>query len=166
VTSDLERLTALFRELGAPEPEGWARSQSEEGFNQLHRYLFLRQAWALIVSDSDHDWMDREIENATKNPNAPFSGVGAALRSLLDSGANRQDLTDVIRGKQAELLFGLCYLLEDPALTEDAVQHVGWRLVETDEVDQPTQRPITGLQESVLETDPTGREMRPRGPAA
>jgi hypothetical protein len=165
MTGDLERLSALFRELGASEPEGWAHSQVEEGINQLHRYLFLRQAWALIVPETDFAWMDREIENAAKNPNAPFSGIGAALESLLAIGTDRQNLADVIRGKQAELLFGLCYLLEDSGLAEDAVKHIGWRLVETDEEDEPTRRPISGLHESVLETDPTGREMRPRGRA-
>jgi hypothetical protein len=40
-----DELTALFKKVGARKPEGWARSQIEEGIPQLARFLFLRQAW-------------------------------------------------------------------------------------------------------------------------
>jgi len=162
MTGDLESLTDLFRKLGAPEPGLWARSQLNEGINQLHRYLFLREAWKRIVADSDDSWIDAEIENSERRPGVPYSGIGNALKALLDSGADRRLISEVVRGKQAELLFSLCYLLEDPGLDEPEVSHVGWILVETDGKGDPTERPITGLHESVLETDPTGREMRPR----
>jgi hypothetical protein len=38
-----DELTALFKKVGARKPEGWARSQIEEGIPQLARFLFLRQ---------------------------------------------------------------------------------------------------------------------------
>jgi hypothetical protein len=38
---------------------------------------------------------------------------------------------------------------------------VGWGLFEVSE-DGKVGRPIQGLHESVLQTDPTGREMRPK----
>jgi hypothetical protein len=43
----------------------------------------------------------------------------------------------------------------------DPVPRVGWALFEVDDNGRPL-REIGMLQESVLETDPTGREMRPR----
>ena len=46
-----KELTLLFERLGANEPEDCARSQTEEGINQLGRYLFLRQAWRLVVNE-------------------------------------------------------------------------------------------------------------------
>jgi hypothetical protein len=162
VPINLEDLTELFQRLGEKNPESWAASQRDEGINQLHRFLFLRQAWAGVVSEEDDGWMEKEINAAQANPSAPFSGVGQALSRLLASGVSRADLTDLVRGMQVSLLSHLCYLLEDPSLVEPELQDVGWALVETDSNLEPTQTGIGGLHESVLETDPTGREMRPR----
>ncbi len=64
--------------------------------------------------------------------------------------------------KQAELLFGLCYLLGDPGALEPEIAELGWTLQLLDE-DENMLGAIDGLHESVLQTDPTGREMRPRG---
>lgn len=158
----IETLTALFRRLGAPDPEGWARSQVSEGINQLHRYLFLRQAWSNLIRAEDSTWIDASLASAERRPNDPYAGVGHALKRLIAGGASREDLTEVVRGMQAELLFQFCYLLEDPAIEEEDLAHVGWALVETDSEFRPTDRSITGLHESVLQTDPTGREMRPK----
>ena len=157
-----ERLADLFSRLGARDPGSWASSQVHEGINQLHRFLFLRQAWSNVVPEADHGWMDAVMASAQADPDAPYAGVGAALQRLLQAGAARDDLADLVRGMQAQLLFSLCYLLEDPSLEEAEVAGVGWALVETDENFEPTGRTIGGLHESVLETDPTGREMRPR----
>jgi hypothetical protein len=81
---------------------------------------------------------------------------------LLEAGADRQLLADLVRGMQAELLFGLCYLLEDPGVSAEDDAGIGWRLVKTDENGTPSDIPIACVHQSVLETDPTGREMRPR----
>ena len=78
-------------------------------------------------------------------------------------GVNTNDINDIVRGKQAELLFSLCYLLDDPGDLPDEVKEIAWCLVQIDESGRPIAR-IGGLHESVLETDPTGREMRPRKP--
>ena len=77
-------------------------------------------------------------------------------------GASREDIVDLTRGMQARLLFDICYLLADPSILESSVEDLGWALVETDEDFEPTGETISGLHESVLDTDPTGREMRPR----
>jgi hypothetical protein len=159
-----KQLTELFARLGAPNPESWANSQVQEGINQLHRFLFLRQAWNLVIPDDEHSWMERAMVAARKNPDAPFAGVGDALSRLLEAGASRDDLADLVRGMQAQLLFDFCYLLDDPSLTEPELADIGWTLVETGSAFQPTEKTIGGLHESVLEVDPTGREMRPRAP--
>ena len=155
-------LTALFQQLGARDPATWAASQASEGIPQLHRFLFLRQAWQRVIPEDRDDWIDREQAAAAAQPTQPFAGVGQALGRLLAAGASREDIVDLVRGMQAQLLFELCYLLEDPGLAEPAVEDVGWALVATDDDLAPTSRAISGLHESVLETDPTGREMRPR----
>lgn len=160
--SELEELTNLFRKLGAREPEEWASSQLFEGINQLGRFLFLRQAWREVVPEDDHSWIQAQIDCSAQNTGAPCSGIGQALKNLLAKGADPQDITDVVRVMQYTLLFRLCYLLGDPGELEPEIQHISWGLVQLDE-DGEVVDSIDALHESVLETDPTGREMRPLG---
>jgi len=158
---NLGQLTALFRKLGASNPEVWASSQVSEGINQLGRFLFLRQAWKQVVDETDHSWIQARIDQSSRQPGAPCSGVGPALQNLLAKGANPQDITDVVRVMQYELLYGLCYMLADPGLVEEELKDISWGLIQFNE-DGKAVDEIAGLHESVLETDPTGREMRPR----
>jgi hypothetical protein len=157
----IKGLTTLFEQLGAPDPECWARSQIEDGIPQLARYLFLRQAWRNVVSEDDPSWIDVAIARAKSHPDEPYAGVGHALARLRAKGATDEELTDLVRGMQAVLLFSTCYLLEDPGDIEEAVAGISWSLVQTDEEGNALDV-ICVPHESVLETDPTGREMRPR----
>ncbi len=159
-----EELVEIFRALGANDPEGWASSQVEEGINQLHRFLFLRKAWQQVAG-ADGGWIDRVVEAAARRPDDPFAGAGHAIRRMLAAGVDRHDIIELVRASQGELLSAICYLLDDPSLTDDEQQLVGdlgWALVETDDDFEPTGEVIGGLQDSVLDTDPEGREMRPR----
>ena len=158
---DQKNLEATFRKLGAPDPESWARSEIDEGVPQLARYLFLRQAWRNIVKEGDSRWIENAIERARTRPDDPCAGVGHALTKLRARGATDEEITDVVRGMQAELLFCFCYLLEDPGDLEPEVKDVAWVLAQVD-ADGNVLGTIGGLHESVLGTDPTGREMRPR----
>jgi hypothetical protein len=157
----LRKLTALFERLGARDPGLWAESQLDEGIPQLARYLFLREAWRRVVSEDDRSWIDQEFTRARFQPDEPFSGIGHALRRLRARGASDADLTDLVRGMQVQLLHNLCYLLGDSSEVEAEVSDCGWTLVQTDE-EGTVKSTINGLHESVLDTDPTGREMRPR----
>lgn len=155
-----QELTKLFRKLGAEDPEGWARSQVKEGIPQLPRYLFLRQAWRNVVGPDDQSWMWKW---RPKDPNAPGGELGGAIDRILAAGAKPEDLTTVARIMQWHLLARFCVLLDDPHFPESEVEDITWALFLIDEEGNPIV-PIGTLIESVLETDPTGREMRP--PAA
>lgn len=52
-------------------------------------------------------------------------------------------------------------MLEDNGLTEPELEGIGWGLFQTDEEGNAL-APIYSLHESVLDVDPTGREMRPK----
>jgi hypothetical protein len=156
----IEKLTSLFRELGAPDPEGWARSQIDEGIDQLARYVFLRQAWRRVVPPEDASWIDAQIASAKARPSSPGAGAGLALQRLLAAETDRKDIHEVVRVMQWELLFSLCYLLEDPGELEPEIADMSWRLMRTND-DGACIGIIGGLHESVLETEPAGREMRP-----
>jgi hypothetical protein len=151
-----QELTDLFARLGARDPAGWAHSQINEGFPQLARFLFLRQAWKQIVAKGDTTWIGRELQ---VNVDEPGGAIGPALKRLLAQGSKEGDLTTVVRVMQWQLLFSFCYLLEDPGDVEVEVKDIAWSLFQTDEAGRPI-APIVGLHESVLETEPSGREMR------
>jgi len=151
-------LAELFRKLGARNPAVWARSQVEEGIPQLARFLFLREAWKLVVTDADRGWLS---QRAHDDVNGPGGRIGPALSRLLALGATEADLTTVVRVMQWRVLSGLCQLLDDPGNLEAEVKDVAWRLFQVNEDDQATV-PLGGLHESVLEAEPSGREMRPR----
>lgn len=152
-----QELTALFQKLGARNPAAWARSQINENIPQLARFLFLRQAWQLVVNDKDPSWI---TELRQVQPDKPGGDAGPAIARLLAAGAQEDDLTKLVRVMQWRLLAGLCQLLDDPGNIEKEVNDTAWRLFQVDESDHPIAI-IPGLAESVLETDPTAREMRP-----
>lgn len=153
-------LTSLFRKLGAPSPEAWAESQEDEGGDQLARFVFLRQAWRAVVDPTDASWIDAQIKASGERPGEPCAGAGPALERMLAAGADRADVHEVVRAMQYDLLFSLCYLLDDPGSLEPELADLSWGLFRTDDDGEPTER-IESLHESVLETDPSGNEMRP-----
>lgn len=160
-------LVALFRLLGAPDPEAWALSEMHAGIPQLLRYLFLRGAWKNVIAADDDAWIAQCMEQAKAQPDAPLSGVGQALERLAKSGADPGDISMVVRGMQYQTLFGMAYLLDDPVPAFDdvapppaALDDVQWGLWEESAEGIPTRR-VGSLHESALGLDPTGREMRP-----
>jgi hypothetical protein len=162
---ELETYISYFRALGARDPESWARSQVEEGIPQYARFVFLHQSWKYIIADGDTAWIERSIEQADRRPGAPGSGAGLALKRMLAAGANREDIADLVRVMQWHVLAGMAYQLADAGVVEypsAELPRVNWMLFEVDDNGEPLQ-PIDGLHESVLDTDPSGREMRPRG---
>ena len=162
---EIQQLTEHFRALGAFDPEGWARSQIEEGIPQYARFVFLRQAWQRVIADGDTSWMEPQIQQSERHPRGPGASIGPALKRMLAAGVSREDIAEVVRVMQWDVVFGIAYQLSDPGVVvypSDETPRVNWTLFEVDDDGQPLQ-PIDGLHESVLDTDPTGREMRPKG---
>ncbi len=150
-----KQLLGIFRKLGAANPEGWARSETEDGIPQLSRFIFLREAWKQsVIADDDVRWIKEHRRMSKRNPDAPLAGVGQALERILGKGADPKDLAEVVRGMQYSTLFSLCYLLADPGELEPEVADVGWLLCETDGSGKPVAA-IDCLHESVLTMDPT-----------
>ena len=155
-------LAALFRSLRAHAPEQWTSYVLADPEPQLARYLFLKQAWERVIGEGEVAWIDEAIERASCSPSEPYAGLGLALQRALAAGASRDDLSEIGRCLQAQALFGISYLIDGPAYEEPGLENIQWRLFRVNEDETPLGEPISGLHESVLETDPTGREMRPK----
>lgn len=155
-------LTQLFEALGANGSAQWAHSQVHEGLPQLLRFLFLKSAWEKIPVEGDTQWIETEIKNAHAHPNEPYAGLGRSLARCRAQGVSDADLNEMARCLKAEMLFAVSDLIDGPADLPESLEDVSWGLFQVDENGRPMGNQIAGLQESVLELDPTGREMRPR----
>ncbi len=164
IPASKDDLTALFRQLGARNPGQWAASQVDEGIPQLLRFLFLKGAWENIPNEGDAAWIEREITDAAKYPSQPYAGLGHALKRCREKGVTDSDLTEIARCLRAQMLFSIGYLIDGPAYSH-TLEDVSWGLFQTNEDGNPFGAQVAGLHESVLEFDPTGREMRPSSDA-
>lgn len=163
-SSKIRKLAKLFERLGTDDPEGWARSQVKEGIPQFARFVFLKAAWEEVVGPGSDQWIEGRISDWRQTPDAPYAGAGRALHRLLKLGANKHDLTDLVRAMQAELLFSICSLLDGasvPTFLDETMPEVNWMLMHVPEDGGDDPQQVGGLHESVLETDPLGREARP-----
>src|SRR5436309_4398759 len=124
-TSEQE-LTELFRRLGAKSPEQWARSQIEEGFPQLLRFIFLKSAWSKVIDDRSTEWLERAIENAEARPGTPYSGLGTALARSRAAGVPSEDIVEIARCVQAQMLFAITYLLDGPPHVDASLRGLSW----------------------------------------
>jgi len=156
-----DELTSIFRQLGAVDPESWAHSEISEEIPQLARFVFLKGAWERIAPDDDTIWIDNMLRNVPPDSTAPYAGAAHSIRRMLKSGVSKSVIAELVRSTQAEFLFGLCCMMDDPGSVDGNDGHVDWAFVELDS-DGNYGRTINGLHESVLETDPTGRELRPK----
>jgi len=156
---NVKELTEIFRNLGARDPEEWAESEVNEGIPQLARYIFLKGAWDNVVPDNEL-WIDDIMSQYDKNNTGPYSGIGHSINKMIECGVPKKNITELVRCISAEMIFHIGYLLDDPGIV-NGNEYINWAFVQLDENDAPIKL-ISGLHESVLETDPTGREMRPR----
>jgi hypothetical protein len=155
-------LTRIFADLGASSPEQWASSQIREGIPQLLRFLFLKGAWDAIPADGDTSWIDSEINYSRSRLDAPYAGLGLALSRCREKGVSDDDLTEIARCLQAQMLFSIGYLMDAPDQLPPPLDDVAWGLFQIDDEGSPVGKQVAGLHESVLALDPTGREMRPK----
>lgn len=138
-------LTKRMRELGAPDPESWARSEQTENIPQEARWLIVRGVWPSIDSFS--------LEQLRATP--------AAAR-LLDAGADPGDLSTAMRHAAMSGAFGALVTIDGMSAMNAPLNSPGWALMETrydpevgDHV--PTGRTVGGLHESLSSADPSGR---------
>jgi hypothetical protein len=104
------------------------------------RSEFLDQAWTDIInSPMQEHWIDNVIREADQSPDAPFADLGPVVKRLLASGASRKDLCLISRFASYEAVFQTLYMLEDPGVDGETA----------------------GLYESLLGSDPSGKEGRP-----
>ena len=144
-------LMRRFRELGAQDPESWAKSESEENIPQLARFCFLRGIWRSIESWTTSDaWIDNSLKEGTRGGHETFVKGGQALQRLLDARASRTNLQDLARLIAFNATFEVLNRIDDGYDADLEDDYPGWRLIETMN-EKETARAVSGLHESLLE---------------
>ncbi|HVC92084.1 MAG TPA: hypothetical protein VND64_00260 [Pirellulales bacterium] len=107
-----------------------------------------------MVRLGDYAWMDR-----ARKRDEP---LGLALQRLLDAGADRKDLNDVVRAMQYRICDHICVMLDQVALPgqvpiqDFGVYHVGGG--DTPDKDKPIAR-LEGLHEEIEAWNPSQEEQ-------
>lgn len=156
---DLNSLKEIFRQAGAKNPEMLASSQINEGINQLARFSFLKTITSEWLKEEEVNWVDNQIEFNYSNPGEPCSQLPKALKDMLDKNVSRETIIDLVRVIQFETLLHVCSTIDKSFEADTPVKN--WSLYELDD-DDNVKNSIIGLHESLLEFDPSDKEMRPR----
>jgi len=129
--NSLEGLTEIFRQAGALEPELWARSQLNEGINQLSRFSFLKGITSEWLKEDDLDWVNNRIQQDNSKPGDPCSQLPKALKEMLDKNVSKEAIVDLIRVIQFETLFHVCSTIDRTYETDTPVKD--WSLYQVDQ---------------------------------
>jgi hypothetical protein len=121
--------------------------------------LFLTDLWSLLVDEDElvdgrPSWLESWFRG-TPAGQIPDHPTAAALHRILAAGVDVDDLTDVVRTMQHEIIYNVCQLLDDPGLLGIRGGR-DWALTVDGE-------PIGELHSSLDEHDPSGRHGEPRG---
>jgi len=99
--TDTEDLAAKFEMLGVPDPAIWAKTQVNEGIDQLSRATVLRAMADVVIKSSsmpalfaDAVWVTDEVRNAAKR--IEDSGVSSADLALFVKTAVYHSLSDMM----------------------------------------------------------------------
>lgn len=111
------------------------------------RTALLGAAWRGVIPP-DPSWLE---SYATAWP------MNRAIEALLAAGADRGQLTALVRAMQFDLLMSVAQLLDDGR--DRAHPAHRWRVFEVDDQGHPV-RAMVALHESVLAADPTGQADR------
>src|SRR5262245_30510737 len=125
--------------------------------------VFLRGAWTVVPSEEDIGWVDRAA--AQPLANEPLGDYGSILREMISKGVSKYSIARFAKIVGYETAFGLLYHLEDSNASYEGfdvdAKDLSWGLYLQDDSYQPTEQ-LSGLHETILSLDPSGREMRPR----
>lgn len=135
---------------------------------------FLATLWSMVVdedscTDGYPSWLGPELSGHQQG-NGPVGAETSALQRVLACGVDPDDLTDLVREMQHEVLYNVCQLIDDPGLLGIGLDHEGaqpaefrWELVAVRDEEPAGRAPVHGLHSSLDELDPSGRHGEPRG---
>lgn len=133
-------LTSKFEALGVPDSASWARSQMNEGIDQLSRATVLRAMADIVVESQKMPKLFAETDWATDE-------VRLAARRIDDAGVSSDDLALIVKAVVYHSLSNMIVLFDDCAEFENNPGQIQVGLYKLDDDLEPAS-PIEGLHES------------------
>lgn len=160
----LQKLSQVFRDLGATNPESFASSQLQEGIPQLAHFVFLKQAWENIIDLENIDlWFDHIAQLAEEYPRGLPRQIAEALTPIISKGVSREEIAKLIQLVQYDTLDKLCFMLDDGGFAsplnvrDEEWQPVRWSRIQVDD-DGNFVAPISALHEYSNGESPDGKQ--------
>lgn len=145
-----EEYLETFRRIGVINPQQWAEAEVQEGLGNIPKAMFLHQAWSNIPKENDITWLETWMASARR---AGESDVLAALERMINAGTSKNDIVLVIKEMMARLLYDISYLVDDPSIEDEELEHIAWGLYEENEDMEPIRR-MGCVHELVYDLDP------------
>jgi hypothetical protein len=144
-------LVEQFRQLGAEDPEDWARSEVSEDIAQLARFLVLNR----IRADCLEKWTrPGELDNLARYDD----DFGTLLAELRAAGLKDDLIARFAQKAAAKAAFDVVHVIDEGYDADAPRDMPTWSLEEGDSEGELTGRNVVGLHESFFEFDPTRRQ--------
>jgi hypothetical protein len=145
-------LRERFRDLGAEDPEEWARSEVSEDIPQLATFLLLRRLWrdAECWREDPADWFGPgPVEPVPDDPEHPHDPAAQAVARALAAGVSADDLKRIARAVAYDSLFSAVHAIDEGCDPDEAEDLPGWILAEVGPDGQGTGRVVGSMHESL-----------------
>jgi hypothetical protein len=159
-----DRLIGQLRELGAPNPEAWARRELREGLPQVSRLLLLTQVKDETINAWDDSllWIDNLARDARREVPGLVRDAARALSEMLAAGIGRRTIGALARFVAYEAAFSVIHAVDEEFDAEHEDRLPGWALVELDSLGHPTGRRLNRLHDDLPAV--VGVQDAPPGP--
>lgn len=152
--ADAERMLAVLQRLGAPDAEGWVRSEIDENIAQLARFVVLGE-----VADVIARWQYAET-NAHEEDQALRAGAAlfdtefspSVTTEILGTGVDPELVGRFAMHVAAGTAFDVLHAIDEQRPSDELGDDLpGWILMETTPTGELTGRDVGGLHESLAE---------------
>jgi hypothetical protein len=146
----ITNLSAQLIELGIHQSlvESIAEDIEKKDARSLFSTLFYKGVWSLVADESDPSQLPR--------------AGGLAVNRLLEAGVNVDDLVDVVRETQVDLINNIAQLLDWPAENACLSDDLEVQLSVAFSSMKANPLPLWELHSALMEHDPSGRYGEPR----
>src|SRR5262245_56416638 len=87
----------------------------------MTQYEFLERLWKDVIRDgADGEWIDSAIKSAARSKAVGDRRLGELLKGLIDKGASKQEIIELLEFDRRETVFSVIHLVEENGIEPEA----------------------------------------------
>jgi hypothetical protein len=87
----------------------------------MTQYEFLERLWKDVIRDgADGEWIDSAIKRAARSKAVGDRRLGELLKGLIDKGASKQEIIELLEFDRRETVFSVIHLIEENGIEPEA----------------------------------------------